>query len=281
VSFVSAEHRGGAGTPLLLVHGLTASFRVWQPVFGALEEHHDVIAPTLAGHYGGNALDRGVLASVASLTDALERRLDELQIERPHIAGNSLGGWIALELARRGRARSVVALSPAAAWRSTRDLARVILLIRSGHLASGVNSARIRRLLARPRVRRLLLRMAFEHGERLPLAAAAALVSENAACAVLDDFLQAVRRDGPFAGTIEVSGCPIRIAWGAKDRTIPFERYGRPLLSAVPAAEVVMLAGVGHVPMHDDPDLVARTILELTQAVDAGRAAAGQPANAI
>jgi pimeloyl-ACP methyl ester carboxylesterase len=134
-----------------------------------------------------------------------------------------------------------------------------------------VNSQRIRRLLARPRGRRLLLRLAFEHGERLHPAAAEAMLSENAACSVLNDFLRAVWRDGPIAGTIEVSGCPIRIAWAAKDRTIPFERYGRPLLSALPAAEVVMLAGVGHVPMYDDPDLVARTILELTQSVDAGR----------
>ena len=59
-------------------------------------------------------------------------------------------------------------------------------------------------------------------------------------------------------------GCPIRIAWGGRDRTLPFERYGKPMLEAVPSAELVMLPGVGHVPMSDDPELVARTILEVT-----------------
>jgi pimeloyl-ACP methyl ester carboxylesterase len=107
---VAAEHRGGSGPPLLLLHGITASFRVWEPVLPALEEHHEVFAPTLAGHYGAAALHDGVLANVESLTDRLEERLDELEIARPHVVGNSLGGWLALELPRRGRASSVVAL---------------------------------------------------------------------------------------------------------------------------------------------------------------------------
>ena len=55
-------------------------------------------------------------------------------------------------------------------------------------------------------------------------------------------------------------GCPVRIVWGASDRTLPFARYGRPLLSALDGAELVFLAGVGHVPMIDDPAAVAATI---------------------
>ena len=266
---VAAEHRGGAGTPLLLLHGLTASFRVWQPVFASLEEDHDVIAPTLAGHYGGAALAEGIVPSVGALADAIERRLDELEIARPHVAGNSLGGWIALELARRGRARSVVAFSPPASWARGRDFVRVSTLIRIGHLAAGRSSHSVRTLLARARSRRLLLRVACEHGERVPPAAAESMLAENAAYASLPDFLRAVRRDGPIAAPIEVPGCPIRIAWPVRDRTVPFERYGRPLLGMVPGAELVRLAGVGHVPMYDDPPLVVRTIIEVTSAVDA------------
>jgi pimeloyl-ACP methyl ester carboxylesterase len=261
---VAAEHRGGSGPPLLLLHGLTASFRIWEPVLEALEKHHDVLAPTLAGHRGGTPLECGIAAGVASLTDAVEHRLDELEIERPHIAGNSLGGWIALELARRGRARSVVALSPAGAWGTVAELERVRLLIRAGHLAAGIGGDRIRGLIARPRSRRLLLRGAFEHGERVPPAAVGAILADNVGCTVLDEFLRGLPRDGRIAGPIEPPDCPIRIAWGECDRTLPFERYGRPLLPLVPAAELVRLSGVGHVPMYDDPGLVASTILDLS-----------------
>jgi pimeloyl-ACP methyl ester carboxylesterase len=62
---------------------------------------------------------------------------------------------------------------------------------------------------------------------------------------------------------------PVRLAWPVKDRTIPFERYGRPWLTVLPKAELVRLRGVGHVPMYDDPALVVRTIREVTGRVDA------------
>jgi pimeloyl-ACP methyl ester carboxylesterase len=270
-SGVVAEYSGGVGTPLLLVHGITATFRVWEPVIPALEEHHHVIAPTLAGHHGAKPLDDGVVVSVGALTEVIERRLDELELEQLHVAGNSLGGWVALELARRGRALSVVAFSPAASWNSVRDLARVSMIVEMGHLASGMSTRRLRGLLARPRSRRSLLRLAVEHGERVPPAVAESMLRENAGCVIAGDFLRAVWRDGALADTIDSPGCPIRIAWPEHDRTLPFERHGRPLLAAIPNAELVRLPGVGHVPMYDDPPLVTSTILEVTRAVDVAR----------
>lgn len=265
---IEAEHRGGTGTPLLLLHGVTASWRVWEPVLPALEEHHDVIAPTLAGHRGAEPLATGVRPAVGSLTDVVERRLDTLGIERAHIAGNSLGGWIALELARRGRALSVVALSPAGAWRNHGDLRRLALLIKTGHFAAGKLGGRLGPLLARPRGRRLVLGSALEHAERMPPAVATGMLEDSTACTLLADFVTAVYADGPLPGPL-IADCPLRIAWAARDRTIPFEHYGRPLLERVPGAELVMLDGVGHVPMYDDPPLIARTILETTRAADA------------
>ena len=182
----SAEHRGGRGSPLSLLHGITATFRVWEPVFPALEEQHDVIAPTLAGHHGASALAEGSVADISSLADRIEVRLDELGIARPHVAGNSLGGWIALELARRGRAKTVVAFSPPAAWCSARDLARVSALVTAGHAAARLSGPRPRGLLTRPRGRRLLLRLAVEHGERVPPAVVEAMIRENASCTILE-----------------------------------------------------------------------------------------------
>ncbi|HWF54399.1 MAG TPA: alpha/beta hydrolase [Solirubrobacteraceae bacterium] len=257
---VAAEHQGGSGPPLLLLHGMTATFRIWAPVLPGLEAHHHVIAPTLAGHYGAPGLAPGVTASIESLTDRLEARLDELGIDRLHVAGNSLGGRLALELARRGRARTVVAFSPPAAWRSPRDLAAVTRLVLLGHLAAGWSGEHVRPLLARPRSRQLLLGVAVEHGERVPPGAAQEMLSENAGCAIVREFMKSVT--GPMTEPLEPPDCPIRIAWPVKDRTVPFERFGEPLMELLPGGELVRLPGVGHVPMYDDPGLVVRTITE-------------------
>src|ERR1700731_2334481 len=109
---LTPSHRAGTGTPLLLLHGIGAIWRVWSPVLPYLEPHHDVIVPTLAGHGGGPPLDPQVKPSVHALADALEDELDKLGLQKVHIAGNSLGGWLGIELARRGRALSLVLFSP-------------------------------------------------------------------------------------------------------------------------------------------------------------------------
>ena len=108
--------REGSGEPLVLFHGILCSERVWRNVVPLLAEDFDVVALNALGHRGGPAAGDSRPATIEALTDAAERQLDELGIEQAHLAGNSLGGWMALELARRGRARSVCALSPAGFW---------------------------------------------------------------------------------------------------------------------------------------------------------------------
>jgi pimeloyl-ACP methyl ester carboxylesterase len=264
----AAFHRGGHGSPLVLLHGLTGTWRVWSPVLEKLEAKHEVVAATLAGHRGADALAAGVTVSVASLADSIEQQLDRMGVGRAHLAGNSLGGWLAIELARRGRARSVVALSPAGGWRNSGDLLRVTRLIATGARMGIATRAYTEPLLRRPRGRRLALRSTMERGDRVPYDELVTMLDDLAGCTVLKEFLIATKRDGPFTGDGTPVSCPVRIAWGQKDRTIPFERYGRPLVEQLPGAELVMLPGVGHVPMYDDPELVARTILQVTSAVD-------------
>jgi pimeloyl-ACP methyl ester carboxylesterase len=79
-----------------------------------LERHHDVLAVTLAGHAGGPPTEGEI--TDALLADAVERAMDEAGFETAHIVGNSLGGYVALQLASRGRAQTVVALAPAGGW---------------------------------------------------------------------------------------------------------------------------------------------------------------------
>src|ERR1700752_1292927 len=127
---VTPSYAGGSGTPLVLLHGVGGTWRGWRPVF----------APPLPGHCGAERLAAGVAPSIQALADGFVEQLDRAGIDRAHIAGNSLGGGIAVELARRGRARSVVVFGPAGAWRSAARMTAVatgmrlsfVLLARQG-----------------------------------------------------------------------------------------------------------------------------------------------------
>jgi pimeloyl-ACP methyl ester carboxylesterase len=261
VSDFAKSHRSGSGEPLVLLHGAAMSWRAWRPVLGELERHHDVYVPTLAGHRGGLPLGADVDVTVTALVDALCADLDAAGIATAHVAGNSLGGWVALELARRGRARSVVALSPAGGWARPFDLERLVWLFRVGLALGAGDSAR--RAIHRPRLRRFLLRGAMEHGERVPEADVDEMLNDLAQCVVIDELLAGAAAHGPL-GPLDDLPCPIRIAWAEHDHVVPWRPYGRPFLRTVPEAEFVRLPGVGHLPMHDDPELVSRVILQVT-----------------
>ena len=108
------SHRGGSGSPLVLLHGFSDTWRIWELVLPMLERRHDVLAVTLPGHAGGPPV-RGEIGP-GLMPDAVERAMDEAGFQTAHFAGNSLGAFVALQLAARGRARSVVAFAPAGGW---------------------------------------------------------------------------------------------------------------------------------------------------------------------
>src|SRR5262249_4535953 len=140
----------GARSPIVLLHGATSSGRVWEPVLPELGAKHPVFTPTLAGHRGGPPLPAAPAGVVSRIVDTMCQQLDEAAIDTAHLVGNSLGGWVAFELARRGRARSVLALSPAGAWRSPRDLWRMLTIFRVGTALARVKD--MPNLAARKRV---------------------------------------------------------------------------------------------------------------------------------
>src|SRR6266511_1402902 len=123
-------HRGGEGEPLVLIHGIGSCWQVWEPVLPALEARHDVLALSLPGYGRSPALEGE--PTVPALVDAVERVLDDAGIDAAHLVGNSLGGWIAAELALRGRARTVVAISPAGLW-TTRELDYADAVLRASY----------------------------------------------------------------------------------------------------------------------------------------------------
>jgi len=252
-------------TPVVLIHGATSSARAWDPLLPMLSPKCRIFVPTLAGHRGGPPLVTGPVGVVDTIVDDMCRQLDEAAIDTAHMVGNSLGGWVALELARRGRAQSVLALSPAGAWRSLRDLRRLLLIFRAGATLGRVND--MANLAARKRARRILLILMAEHADRMTPAQVTAIFEDMAGCAALPEILDGARDNGPIKPVLDV-GCRLRIAWGLKDRMLPFMRYGAPMLAAVPDAEFMLIPGVGHVPMIDDPGLIARTILDFIETTD-------------
>lgn len=261
VDLMTPAHRAGTGEPLVLLHGATMSWRAWRPVLAELQAEHDVFAPTLAGHRGAAPWRAGERAQVAGLVDAVCAQLDEARIGSAHVVGNSLGGWVALELARRGRATTCTVLSPAGSWRHARDARRLQMVFRVG-LALG-RSSWVRRLAVAPLVRGWAFSRVMEHGERLSRDDALGLFADLDGCAAISSLLtpgHVPEAVPPFAGL----PCPVRVAWAERDRVIPYHRYGAPLRRVLPGAEFVRLPGCGHVPMWDDPDLVVRTILDVT-----------------
>jgi pimeloyl-ACP methyl ester carboxylesterase len=247
--------------PLVLLHGLGMSAQAWDDVRPLLAPHHEIVALTALGHRGGTVATRRPV-TVRDLVDDVERALDERALDRPHVAGNSLGGWIAIELARRGRARTVCAMSPAGCWTAgtaeqtdgVRKIRRAILLARLGRPLP------MPLLMRSATVRRLTLRDVARRGERITAAQAVEATRDLLACAIADDMLST---DEEIAALDPVP-CPITLAWSGQDAIVPVEINGAVARARLPQARFVVLAGVGHVPMIDDPHSVARTILQTT-----------------
>src|SRR5947207_2828093 len=100
------HHRAGEGPALVLIHGIGSRWEVWEPVLATVAAEREVVAIDLPGFAGSEMPPPGTPAGAASLTRLVGEFLDELGLERPHVAGNSLGGRVALELGKSGRARS-------------------------------------------------------------------------------------------------------------------------------------------------------------------------------
>ena len=258
-------YRGGSGEPLVLIHGGGGTPRLWRTTSPLLEPHHDVLAVTLTGHFGGRELPRGAESSVDRLVDDVESDMDEAGFGTAHVAAGSLGAWVALELARRRRARSIVAVAPAGGWtRGSWEARRIAWMYRALIASSRMVAGHAEALARRPRLRRLLVWHHFAHAERMSPDDFAYLIAGAAGATGLDAGIRWMLRSAGAEHLDEID-CPVLLAFPEHDVVLPRRRYGEPLVRALPHAEVVDLPGVGHAAMVDDPELVARTILDFTR----------------
>jgi pimeloyl-ACP methyl ester carboxylesterase len=261
----TAAHRGGSGSPLVCLHGFTDTWRTWELVLEALERRHEVLAPTLAGHAGGPPLPGQ--ASGQALADAVERAMDDAGFETAHIVGNSLGGYVTLLLAARGRARSVVALAPAGGWSQGDPSVAPSLAyfegVREAVMAAAPHADAI---MATPEGRRRATLFTTVNYEHIPAELLAHQLVGAARCDAFPALLAYARAHG-WPLEAEPIDCPVRVVWGREDRILPLPAAAAGYRAGPLArAEWIELDGIGHLPQLDAPVETAQLILGFTAA---------------
>jgi pimeloyl-ACP methyl ester carboxylesterase len=251
---------------------MTSGPFAWDPVMARLSAEREVLALALPGHWGGAPVPDAGSFTVETMVDLVADEIDRLGLGQVDLVGNSLGGWIALRLAERGYARSVVCLAPAGGWRP-RGAFEWFLLAR---FAVGYWVARVLclpggwRIARTPLVRRVLLHAMVARPERISFRDTMRVIRSVAECKALVGLL---RRPTGIRMTAPRVDVPVLVAWSEKDRILISSRARATFMSWLPGAAEVVLPGVGHVPMSDAPELVARTILDFIDPLAHGRVA--------
>ncbi len=252
-----AFERHGSGDPLVLVHGVTHRRQAWYPVLDQLAEQREVILVDLPGHGESPPLVTEGRPVADVLREQFKQFLADLELDRPHVAGNSLGGLVSLVAGVEGDARSVTALSPAGFWRNKAQFAYTKqIFMRACAMSERLGNRA--ELLAHTRGgRKVMYGLLTAHPAR---------VSRDQAIGDLRGFLYArpalrtlLQAAEPFDGQIPVE-VPVTIAWAARDLVLP-PWQAEVAKQVLPMAEHILMRGVGHVPMTDDPQFVAKILL--------------------
>jgi pimeloyl-ACP methyl ester carboxylesterase len=252
-----AYDRAGSGPPLVLLHGLGHRRQGWAPVLDLITPHREVLTVDLPGHGQSPPLGTGG-HPVAVIAGQVAELLSGLGIDRPHVAGNSLGGAIALALAATGHAASVTALSPAG-FPARDSEVRYAKAIFTASLVTGRAVMPLVPRLSRSAAGRALLygAMVTRPGLITPEQAhgdVAGFVASGAAMRIV--FAAPPRFTAPIPDNV-----PVTIAWGTKDRVLP-QSNARVARRQLPQARFLTLPRCGHVPMTDNPKLIAKVLLE-------------------
>ncbi|MGH9038744.1 MAG: alpha/beta fold hydrolase [Acidimicrobiia bacterium] len=259
-----AYDRTGAGEPLVLLHGLGHHRRAWDAIVPRLAAEREVFTLDLPGHGDSPALPDSAQGDYRSLTEVVEKFLRGLGLGRPHVAGNSLGGLMAIDLGARGYARTVTALSPASFWYPAERIWIAGVFRIAATLGARLPDRAIDRLVRSGPARVALFGLFFGRpGRHDPAVLAADLRALGQRRAAINAALKQLKHiQVPPAPPPDV---PVTIGWGRRDLVL-FPHHARRAQRALPGARVVPLPGLGHVPMNDDPDRVAAFLLEGSRA---------------
>ena len=254
----------GSGEPILMLHPFLCSQNVWRTVADQLGDtgHFEVFAPTMVGHHGGPRATSWFM-DTATLVDDVERRMDELGWGTAHIVGNSLGGWVAFELERRGRARTLTAIAPAGGW-SQHSLTKYETVLK--FLAGGPALALARllgpRIIDLPFGRRIATLAVSGPADGPSHPDLVALVEDATHCSAYFQLLVKTLR---LPGLLELASvaAPTQLVLCEKDRVFPSPRGHKYLIDHLPSStEVIRLDGLGHIPMLEAPGRVTELIAD-------------------
>lgn len=242
---------------LVLLHGLTGSAASWRDVVPLLSQHFTVHAPTAVGHRGGPPALRPIAAD--GVIDWAVEYLDAHGLSRPYVAGHSMGGFLAIELARRGRAAAVCALAPGGFWSDGDGLrAQTMAKVQGGAGFTRLIRPALPLLMRVAPIRRAFMQYGACHAERVTTERAIEIIDDFLGCSVAD---QVFSTDDQRIAPLDPLPCPVTVVWSEKDVLIPLDRYQPNAQERLPEATFEILPDVGHDPMLDDPHLVAATIL--------------------
>jgi pimeloyl-ACP methyl ester carboxylesterase len=250
--------RSGDGPPLVLLHGLGSSRLAWSPVAGKLSRSHTVYALDLPGFGDSAPLPESDPSTPARLAEAVDEALAELGIEAPHVVGNSLGGWVTLELAHVRRLSSLTLLDPAGLWRKGQPTYCTVSLALTW-LACRFFAPALVALSRWATGRRLLFWQVFAHPEELTQDDVRSQVAAMGRSAGFLPTFRAIRNLRYRADPDVVAG-PVTVAFGSKDRIL-LARQSRFVDQLPPQTRHVTIADAGHVPMSDAPERVAEIVL--------------------
>lgn len=256
---MSLHHvRRGAGSPLLLVHGLGAGLHSWDPIIDTLAAHREVIAVDLPGFGQSDPLNGEV--SIATLADSVERFIDEQGLDGVATAGQSMGGRIVLELARRGIGGDTVSLAPGGFW-SDRELAVFSSTLRPSIALVRALRGALPALLGNPASRTALLAQFSAHPSSLTrqtvLPDLLGLADAPATDAAMDALTKGPKQQGAPAGAPPGR---VTIGWGRRD-LVTAPRQARRAAEAFPDATLHWFPRCGHFPQWDAPHEAAELIL--------------------
>ncbi len=239
------------------MHGLGSRKEAYAPVIEAVSGERETIAVDFPGFGASPPDDSG--PSVEGLAERMTAFFGELGLERPHVAGNSLGGGVALELARRGAVSSATAFSPAGFWGGAGGgwMSGVLGMSRKlGESGRDRFSDRARAHASRPGLALVSSGRPFA----LPAEEVLAIVDAGVEAPGFDAVRKSLRRYR-FRDPAELDGTRLTVAWGRRDVLLPFATQSRRARAMLPGARHVSLPGCGHVPFHDDPEACARVLL--------------------
>jgi pimeloyl-ACP methyl ester carboxylesterase len=259
-STFTPSHRGGSGSPMVCVHGFTDTWRSWELVLPELEQRHDILAPTLTGHTGGPAIDGEFHDGL--IADTVEQAMDEAGFETAHIVGNSLGGFVALQLAERGRAKTVVTLAPAGGWaEGDPGFEDTLTYFKTMQELLRAAVPHAEQIVATPEGRRRATEFVATNFEHIP---PELLVHQMRGAASCEGFLTMIEyaiREGWHLDPARIT-CPVRVVWGTADRILLWPTAAVRFRDEwLPNADWVVLDDVGHCPQLDVPTETAQLIL--------------------